>query len=32
LGTLPSGEYRFLTDPEIHRLKDAAAGKEKLAS
>lgn len=32
LGTLPSGAYRFLTDPEIHRLKDAAAGKEKLAS
>jgi 23S rRNA pseudouridine2605 synthase len=32
LGTLPAGEYRFLTDPEIHRLKDAAAGREKLAS
>src|SRR6266496_2360917 len=24
LGNLPSGEYRFLTDPEIHRLKAAA--------
>jgi 23S rRNA pseudouridine2605 synthase len=23
LGTLPRGEYRFLTDPEIHRLKIA---------
>lgn len=32
LGTLSSGAYRFLTDPEIHRLKDAAAGGEKLAS
>src|SRR5207249_11022230 len=25
LGNLPSGEYRFLTDPEIHQLKTAAA-------
>jgi 23S rRNA pseudouridine2605 synthase len=25
LGNLPIGEYRFLTDPEIHRLKTAAA-------
>jgi 23S rRNA pseudouridine2605 synthase len=25
LGTLPPGEYRFLTDPEIYRLKTAAA-------
>ena len=25
LGGLPAGEYRFLTDPEIHRLKEAAA-------
>jgi 23S rRNA pseudouridine2605 synthase len=25
LGTLPAGEYRFLTDPEIHRLRDAVA-------
>ncbi len=32
LGTLPIGQYRFLTDPEIHRLKAAAAGREKLAS
>jgi 23S rRNA pseudouridine2605 synthase len=24
LGNLPSGEYRFLTDPEIHRLKATA--------
>jgi 23S rRNA pseudouridine2605 synthase len=32
LGALPAGEYRFLTDPEIHRLKEAAGGKEKLAS
>jgi 23S rRNA pseudouridine2605 synthase len=32
LGTLPIGQYRFLTDPEIHRLKAAATGREKLAS
>ncbi len=32
LGTLSAGKYRFLTDPEIHRLKAAAAGREKLAS
>src|SRR6266849_7585411 len=32
LGTLPIGRYRFLTDPEIHRLKAAAMGREKLAS
>ncbi len=32
LGTLPAGEHRFLTDPEIHRLRAAAAGKETLAS
>jgi 23S rRNA pseudouridine2605 synthase len=32
LGALPAGEYRFLTDPEIRRLKDAATGREKLAS
>jgi len=32
LGTVPSGDYRFLTDPEIHRLKDAAAGREKPAA
>src|SRR5206468_12980016 len=25
LGNLPIGEYRFLTDPEIHRLKTVAA-------
>jgi 23S rRNA pseudouridine2605 synthase len=25
LGSLPAGEYRFLTDPEIHRLREAAA-------
>ena len=25
LGALPAGEYRFLTDPEIHRLREAAA-------
>jgi 23S rRNA pseudouridine2605 synthase len=24
LGALPAGEYRFLTDPEIHRLREAA--------
>jgi 23S rRNA pseudouridine2605 synthase len=27
LGPLPLGEYRFLTDPEIHRLKAAAANR-----
>ena len=32
LGTLPIGSYRFLTDPEIHRLKTAAMGRVKLAS
>jgi 23S rRNA pseudouridine2605 synthase len=32
LGTLPIGQYRFLTDPEIHRLKAAVTGREKLAS
>jgi 23S rRNA pseudouridine2605 synthase len=32
LGALPVGTYRFLSDPEIHRLKEAAAGREKLAS
>jgi 23S rRNA pseudouridine2605 synthase len=32
LGTLPIGQYRFLTDTEIHRLKAAARGREKLAS
>jgi 23S rRNA pseudouridine2605 synthase len=31
LGPLPLGEYRFLTDPEIHRLKAAAANRHRRA-
>jgi 23S rRNA pseudouridine2605 synthase len=31
LGPLPLGEYRFLTDPEIHRLKAAAANRNRHA-
>jgi len=31
LGLLPLGEYRFLTDPEIHRLKAAAANRNRHA-
>jgi 23S rRNA pseudouridine2605 synthase len=31
LGPLPLGEYRFLTDPEIHRLKAAAANRKRHA-